>query len=95
MTSEQHVLTFQAFLVRPPLSTRVWARAEPEGVRNPSNVGYKEALMKDRNGAVLTEPCSRPDLVVTKYDEPKGGLFRLPAQGWDQRVGRRCGTPVA
>ena len=89
MISEQHVLTFQAFLVRPPLSTRVWAGAQD--IRNPSNVGYKAALMKDRQKWLLTEPCSQPDLVVTKYDESKRGLFRLPAQGWDQRVADDAG----
>ena len=47
---------------------------------------YKEALIKDHQKWLLKEPCSRPDLVVTKYDESKSGLFHLPAQDWHKRV---------
>ena len=79
MTSEQHVLTFRAFLVRPPATTRAWARAR--GVRSPSDADYQEALLKDRQEWILQEPCSRSDLVLTGYDESKKGLFCLPAQG--------------
>ena len=43
-------------------------------------------MLLDRQVWILREPCSRSDLVVTKYSDSKSGLFRLPAQGWDRRV---------
>ena len=84
MTSGQHVLTFRAFLTRPPAATRAWARAQ--GIRNPSSAVCQDAILKDRQEWILQEPCSRSDLVVTGYDKSKSGLFRLPAQGWDRGV---------
>ena len=81
MTSEQHVLTFQAFLARPPQSTRDWAGAR--GFRSPANELYRSALLRDRQSWILKEPCSRPDLIVTRYADSREGLFRLPAQGWE------------
>jgi hypothetical protein len=84
MTSEQHVVTFRAFLTQPPESTRAWAHAR--GFRSTSDAEFQTALLRDRQVWILREPCSRSDLVVTAYSDSKNGLFRLPAQGWDRRV---------
>ena len=76
--------TFWAFLVQPPAATRAWAHAQ--GIRNPSNTVYQDALLWDHQEWILHELCSRSGLVVTGYGNSKSGLFRLPAQGWDQGV---------
>ena len=78
------MLTFRVFLVRPLQSTRDWARAH--GFRSSADGIYQAALQKGRQEWILKEPCSRSDLVVTKYANSKEELFRLPAQGWDRRV---------
>jgi hypothetical protein len=43
MTSEQHMVTFRAFLSRPPESTRAWAHAQ--GFRSASDEAYQTALL--------------------------------------------------
>lgn len=72
MSSEQHMLTFQAFLQRPRRSTREWASAQQ--LRNPSNSGYQEALKRDRRSWLLKEPCLRPALIVTHVSPACAGL---------------------
>ena len=83
MTAEQHAQTFQAFLQRPPQSTRDWAHRRR--LTDPSSEVYQSALRRDRQSWLLEEPCLRPDLVVTPYDMSMQGLYHLPAQGWDRR----------
>ena len=53
MTSEQHVATFWAFLIRPPAATRAWAPAQ--GIRTPSSAVYQDALLWDRQEWILRE----------------------------------------
>ena len=74
--------TFQAFLQRPPQSTRDWACAQR--LTNPTSAVYQEALKRDRQSWLLQEPCSWSALVVMRYAASKSGLYRLPAQGWDR-----------
>ena len=74
--------TFQAFLQRPPQSTRDWACAQR--LANLMSAVYQEALKRERQSWLLQEPCSRSALVVTRYAASKSGLYRLPAQGWDR-----------
>ena len=74
--------TFQAFLQRPPQSTRDWACAQR--LTNPTSAVYQEALKRDRQSWLLQEPCSRSALVVMRYAASKSGLYRLPAHGWDR-----------
>ena len=84
MSSGQHVATFQAFLTRPPESTRAWAHAQ--GFRSTPAAGHQAVLLRDRQVWILRELCSWPDLIVMAYANSKAGLFRLLAQGWDHRV---------
>ena len=60
-SSEQHVLTFQAFLLRPPQWTRDWASAQRLHI--PTSSVNQEALQRDRQSWILKEPCLRPALV--------------------------------
>ena len=76
---------FQAFLQRPPQSTRDWACAQR--LTNPTSAVYQEALKRDRQSWLLQEPCSWSALVVTRYAASKSGPYRLPAQGSDRRTG--------
>ena len=46
MSSEQHALTFQVFLRRPPQSTRDWAHAQR--LTSPTSSVYQDALRHDR-----------------------------------------------
>ena len=92
MTSEQHVFTFRAFLVRLLQLTRDWAGVH--GFRSSADVVYQAALQKDGQDWILKEPCSRPDLVATTYADSKKGLFlpKTEIGGWPMM--RRVGCAV-
>ena len=76
------VQAFQAFLQRPPQSTRDWAKGRR--VTNPKSGGYVAALKQDRQSWLLVETYLRAALAVTPCAGSIQGLHRIPVQGWDR-----------